>query len=135
MSKRFVLDTNTLVSALLVRRSVPRQAFDYAFEHGTVLVSQATLAEVTEVLYRPKFDRYLTLERRLQFLTSYSEDTTSITITEVIMDCRDPKDNKFLEVAVSGSADILVTGDRDLLELHPYRGIAILTPHEVLKLT
>jgi uncharacterized protein len=65
MNKRFVLDTNTVVSALLVRRSVPRQAFDYAFEHGKVLASPATLSELTEVLYRPKFDRYLTLERRL----------------------------------------------------------------------
>ena len=48
--------------------------------------------------------------------------------------CRDPKDDKFLEVAVHGSADVIVTGDSDLLDLHPFRGIAILTPADYLNL-
>jgi len=48
--------------------------------------------------------------------------------------CRDPKDDKFLEVAVDGRADAIVTGDHDLLELHPFHGIAILTPADYLNL-
>jgi uncharacterized protein len=131
-SKRFVLDTNTIVSALLVGNSLPRQALDYAFDHGSVLVSTPTLAELADVLSRTRFDRYVTLERRLQFLAAYTQNTALISITEIITDCRDPKDNKFLEVAVCGSADVIITGDRDLLDLHPYRGIMIMAPRNVL---
>jgi putative PIN family toxin of toxin-antitoxin system len=132
MNKRFVLDTNTIISALLIRTSLPRQAFDHAFAQGTVLVSEQTIAELTDVLQRTRFDRYITLERRLQFLASFVQDTTVIAITETITECRDPKDNKFLEVAVCGQADSIVTGDQDLLALHPYRGITIITPRDFL---
>jgi uncharacterized protein len=58
------------------------------------------------------------------------QDTTVITITETIIDCRDPKDNKFLEVGVCGHADAIITGDQDLLAMSPYRGIAIITPRD-----
>ena len=133
-NKHFVLDTNTIVSALLIRSSLPRQAFDHAFDRGTVLASDPTIAELTDVLQRKRFDRYITLERRIQFLAGFVQDTTVITITETITDCRDPKDNKFLEVAVCGHADVIITGDKDLLALSPYRGIAIITPHDFLTL-
>lgn len=131
-NKRFVLDTNTIISALLLRTSIPRQAFDKAFDRGIVLVSDITTAELTEVLKRSRFDRYITLERRIQFLASFIQDTTIITVTETITDCRDPKDNKFLEVAVCGQADKIITGDRDLLDMNPYRGITIITPRDFL---
>jgi putative PIN family toxin of toxin-antitoxin system len=131
-SKQFVLDTNTIISALLIRTSLPRQAFDHAFAQGTVLVSEQTIAELTDVLQRTRFDRYITLERRLQFLAGFVQETRLIVITETITDCRDPKDNKFLEVAVCGQADSIVTGDQDLLALHPYRGITIITPRDFL---
>lgn len=53
---------------------------------------------------------------------------------EQIEECRDPKDNKILEVAVEGKADVIVTGDKDLLVLHPFRGIPIIGPAEFLAL-
>jgi len=55
-------------------------------------------------------------------------DAETITISETITDCRDANDNKFLEVAVAGQAHAIISGDKDLLELHLYRGIEILTP-------
>ena len=131
-SDRFVLDTNTIVSALLLRTSIPRQAFDRAFDIGLVLVSDATVAELVDVLQRSRFDRYVREEARLHFLATFIRDTTLIAVTETISDCRDPKDNKFLEVAVSGQATVIVTGDRDLLDLHPYRGITIMTPRDLM---
>jgi putative PIN family toxin of toxin-antitoxin system len=127
-----VLDTNTIISALLIRESLPRRAFDHAFAQGSVLVSEQTIAELTDVLQRPRFDRYISLERRLQFLAGFVQDTMLITVTETIADCRDPKDNKFLEVAVCGQADVIITGDQDLLVLSPYRGISIITPRDYL---
>ena len=129
---RFVLDTNTIVSALLLRTSIPRRAFDRAFDIGIVLISDATIAELTHVLQRNRFDKYIREEERLHFLATFLRDTTLITITEIITDCRDPKDNTFLEVAVSGQATVIVTNDRDLLDLHPYSGIAILTPRDFI---
>jgi len=62
---RSVLDTGVLVSALLLPRSVPRQAVDRAFAHRIVLASVATIDEFDEVLRRPKFDRYVQKDERL----------------------------------------------------------------------
>ena len=127
---RFVLDTGILVSALLLRRSVARQAVDRAFARGIVLASAATIHELDEVLRRPKFDRYLREEDRLRFLAAFIRDTTLVAVTEIVTECRDAKDNKFLELAVSGNATSIVSSDRDLLVLHPFRGISILTPQD-----
>lgn len=130
---RIVLDTNTAVSAVLLPRSITRKAFDRAFEIGQVLASEATLDELDEVLRRPKFDRYVTEEERERFLTMVIHEVQVIDVAITLTDCRDAKDNKFLELAVSGAAQCIVSGDRDLLELHPYRGIAILSPHDFLE--
>jgi len=132
-NRAFVLDTNTVVSALLLPRSITRQAFDHAFTIGSVLASQTTLDELDDVLRRPKFDRYVKEEGRLRFLATYIGDIQIVEVRITITDCRDAKDNKFLELAVSGMAKCIVSGDRDLLELAPYRGIAILSPNEFLQ--
>lgn len=129
---RIVLDTNLLVSAALRRRSVPRQAFELAFRRGDVLVSSETLAELEEVLTRSKFDRYLSREKRVLFWANFLNLAKLVAITESVSICRDPKDDKFLSLAVSGGADFLVSGDADLLVLHPFRGIGILTPVDFL---
>lgn len=129
-----VFDTNVLLSAVLLPRSTPRLSFDHARARGVLLYSTATIQELEAVLRRPKFDRYTTLDARLRFLTAFIRDSEFVIVAEVITECRDPKDNKFLELAVSGMATHLVSGDSDLLELHPFRGIAILNPHDVLQL-
>ena len=129
---RVVFDTNVLVSATLLPRSVPRRAVNAASECGIVLFSEESLAEFDEVICRPKFDRYVRESNRKEFLASVLEDAESIEVIDSISDCRDPKDNKFLELAVSGDATHLVTGDDDLLVLHPFRGVSILTPQAFL---
>ncbi len=126
--KRFVLDTNVIISAVLSPRSVSRQAFDLAFRQGTVLVSEAVLNELDNVLHRPKFERFITADERSGFFAKFVQDATVIAVVNVITDCRDPKDNKFLELAVSGAAHSIISGDADLLVLHPFRGVSILTP-------
>lgn len=129
---RTVVDTSVVVSALLLPRSVPRQAFDAAVARGKLLVSEATVAELNEVLRRPKFNKYLPEEKRLEFLAALVQESELVEVTEEITACRDGKDDKFLEAAVSGGASHLVTGDADLLALHPFRGIAVLTPQAFL---
>lgn len=127
---RTVIDTGVAVSAVLLSHSVPRQAFDLAVERGRLLISAATIAELDEVLRRPKFDKYVSEKQRLEFLAALVRDAELVEVTEQIAECRDPRDDRFLELAVSGGATHIVSGDADLLVLHPFRGIAIATPQE-----
>lgn len=133
-SKKFVFDTNTFISAALIEGSVNDLALDKAFKTGKVIVSEATFAELTEVLFRKKFDKYLTDERRLQILQKLERDTVICEVNITLSDCSDPKDNKFLELAVAANAFCIVTGDKDLLVMNPFRNIAILSSADFLKI-
>jgi uncharacterized protein len=125
---RIVIDTNVFISALLIKKSVPFQVFSIAFEQGIILYSDATFTELQQVIFRRKFDRYLTSEERSIFLVKFANELEYIEIKEEIQVCRDAKDDKFLELAVNGNADLVVTGDVDLLVLNPFREIEIITP-------
>jgi putative PIN family toxin of toxin-antitoxin system len=131
-NERFVFDTNVLVSALLFAESKPAQAFFTALRRGTILTSLAALHELSDVLQRKKFDKYLTVEEREVFLEQYTQTAATIDIGETIQACRDPKDDKFLEIAANGSATCIITGDPDLLTLHPFRAIPIVSPDTFL---
>ena len=131
---RCVLDTNVLISALLVPGSKPRQALDRAFREGKVLLSFATLAELYDVLHRKQFRRYIDEEDARSFIAALARESEWIDVNVQIKICRDPKDDKFLEIAVSGQATQLITGDADLLVLNPFQGIRILSPQEFLDL-
>ena len=128
MTNRFVVDTNVLISALLFKTSVPFQAIELAEKQGIILYSEATLNELEQVLNRKKFNKYLSLEDRQVFLLKFISSSQLVSITENITVCRDEKDNKFLELAVSGNANVIVTGDLDLLILNPFQAVEILTP-------
>lgn len=106
--RRFVFDTNVVVSAFLFGQSKPRQALDKAQNIGIILLSAAVFAELQEVLSRPKFDRYITLEKRRELIDNLVETIEFINVTEQINECRDPKDNKYLELAVSGKAQYIM---------------------------
>jgi putative PIN family toxin of toxin-antitoxin system len=130
---RFVFDTNVLVSVLLLSASKPRQALVLALREGKVLISVASLAELYEVLNRKKFRRFVNDEDVRLFLTALTREAEWVDVNEQIAACRDPKDDKFLEIAVGGHATYLVTGDLDLIALNPFRGILILSPHVFLE--
>lgn len=125
---RVVTDTNVVVSAALFPNSRPGQALDYAIGQRAILLSAATFAELVEVLWRPRFDRYLSAARRRELLNDLERAADRVVITHRITACRDPKDDKFLELAVSGKASHTISGDGDLLALHPFRGVSIITP-------
>lgn len=129
---RAVFDTSVVVSAVLLPRSVPRQAFDRVQEQGKILISVATVDELNEVLRRQHFDKYVREAQRLEFLAALIREAELVDVTEVVTECRDPKDNKFLELAVSGKATCLISGDKDLLALHPFRGIPVVAPQVFL---
>ncbi|MFN2453132.1 MAG: putative toxin-antitoxin system toxin component, PIN family [Pyrinomonadaceae bacterium] len=129
---RFVLDTNVVVSAALLAHSIPRHVFDKALDDGEILISVPVLLELTAVLSRKKFAKYLLEEERRRFLIALLKEAKLVEVTEHITACRDAKDNKILELAVSGKADCIISGDDDLLVLNPFRGIQILTPQDFL---
>jgi putative PIN family toxin of toxin-antitoxin system len=116
------------VSAVLSRQSSPSLAVRISLLRDVILTSRVYREECYEVFQRPKFDRYSTLSSRLSFLDRFFLSATSLTILETVSDCWDPKDNMILELALSGAADLIVTGDDHLLRLAPWRGVRIVTP-------
>jgi len=133
IERRIVFDTNAFVSYALIADSVPGKAVRKAMHEAVLLASQPTLDELAEVLSRRKFDAYASLQQRKSFLELIAGTVELIPVTAVIRACRDPKDDKFLEAAVNGRADLIVTGDKDLLALHPFHKVAIVTPADYLK--
>jgi putative PIN family toxin of toxin-antitoxin system len=129
---RIVVDTNILVSRLILPQSLPAQILLKAELEARLLVSEATMYELADVLSRSKFDRYVSLEDRKGFVLGLSQIAEFVSIISVVRECRDPKDDKFLEVALNGRADVIITGDTDLLALNPWRDIAIMSPANYL---
>jgi len=99
-----------------------------------LLFSKETLAELHSRLMKSKFDPYVSAKTRLRFLAQLDAVSEYVYIANKIMGCRDPNDDKFLETAVYGDAKCLITGDDDLLCMHPFQGIPILTPLQGLNL-
>ncbi|MBI4476731.1 MAG: putative toxin-antitoxin system toxin component, PIN family [Acidobacteria bacterium] len=126
--ERVVIDTNVLISGLLSTTSTPAQALDKAVTHAQLVATAETLRELIEKLLSPKFDRYVRRERRDAVLLRLAPLVEIVDVLQPIRASRDPKDDKFLEAAVNGRADVIVTGDNDLLDLTPFRGVAIVTP-------
>lgn len=126
--ERIVVDTNALVSRVLLPGSVPGLAVSSAMRDGRILISETMMSEIADVLSRGKFDRYISLADRQEFLRLLARVAEWVPIVLSIRACRDPRDDKLLELAVNGEAGLIVTGDADLLALHPFRGIPILTP-------
>jgi putative PIN family toxin of toxin-antitoxin system len=134
MSRRIVVDTNVYVSRFIRPVSIPGLAVVKAVRQDQTLISLPIWMELRTVLHRPKFSRFTRPGLLEPYLNDVWMAAQSVVISTPIRACRDPKDDKFLEVAVHGRADAIVTGDRDLLVLNPFRGIAILTPAAYLEL-
>jgi len=127
-----VFDVSTLVGAAIRQDSVPELALQHALSHDRLAVSEATLAELIDVLARPRLARFLDPSLRDDVLSRVHAFGILFVPTEAVTDCRDPKDNMYLELALAAGADGIVSSDGDLLVLHPWRGVRILRPAEYL---
>jgi putative PIN family toxin of toxin-antitoxin system len=133
-AERCVVDTNVLISALLQPSGRTGKVLEAIRATGGVLIfSDASFAELVSRLARPKFDRYVDRGIRQRFLSDLAAVAEWVPITGAVRACRDPDDDKFLEAAISGEADSIVTGDSDLLALDPFEGVAIFTPRDFLR--
>ena len=134
---RVVVDTNILVSAL-IRPQGRVGAVLWHLRQGnyTLLYTQSLLEELADVLSRPRIQHKYGLgqEAAETVLTLILLRGEAVAAERTITACRDPKDDKFLEAAVAGKADAIVSGDEDLLVLHPFEGIPILSPAAFLQM-
>lgn len=131
--KTVVLDSNLVVSAFLNPRGAAAQALFIALENFEIACLKATFTELVEVLQRDKFDRYASQPERMARLEAYAQAALFYNVTTEVTDCKDPKDNKFLALAVVVQAKALVSGDKkDLLAMNPYQGIPIIGLREFI---
>lgn len=124
---RLVVDTNVFVGAALKQASWPAGVVRWVDRHGGLLKTPATEAQTLEVLQRPYIASKLPPTYFAHVRAVFSRAELVPIVTRVVA-CRDPTDDKFLELAVNGGADMIVTGDLDLLVLHPFQGIPIIEP-------
>jgi putative PIN family toxin of toxin-antitoxin system len=132
--KHFVIDTNVFVSAMLFPASTSGQVVRQASLMGNIVLSSRIAQELSITLSETKFDKYISLENRFALLSNILLMAKKFEPAEEVRACRDSKDDMFLELAVACKASAIVTGDKALLELHPFRDISIITPIQFLKL-
>ena len=128
--KKIIFDASSLIPVCLHPNREPAAIFKYALLNHELFGSTETLKELIEVLSRAKFETWQPLAQRLEWIRLYNSAITFIEITHTVNDCRDIKDNKFLDLALSAGADIIISSDVHLWELHPYRGVAIMKLQE-----
>ena len=124
--KRIVFDTSSLIPACLNPDREPAQIFRRALLEHDVFTSAEAFNELASVLSRDKFNAWRPIEHRMMWVRLFREAIIFVDTDTVVTECRDPKDNKFLELSLSAKADVLVASDIHLLELHPFRGVHIL---------
>jgi len=131
---RVVIDTNVLISAALLPASAPARCVDWVLANATLLFSPGTFEELQTRLWRPKFDRYLSLEQRQAILHDIGAAALWITPKPFAAAIsRDPDDDKFIHLALAGKAAWLITGDQDLLAVTGVENLEIMTPAQALE--
>ena len=130
--ERVVVDTNVLISSLFFSATTPARAVEKAVAEADLVATTETLRELIEKLLLPKFDRYVRRELREELIQRLFALVEIVEVPQHFQASRDPNDDKFLDAAVSGRADVIVTGDKDLLDLNPFRNVAIVSPAEYL---
>lgn len=129
---KVVIDTNIFVSAFLGSKNAKLILKEIINDEFVLIMSAEQLRELKEVLYRPKFSKYITQREVDELVSLLSMKVIVPACYEKIFDCRDSKDNMILEEAVYGNAQYIITGDDDLLVLNPYKWIKIVSLREFI---
>ncbi len=131
--ERLVIDTNVLISAALLQDSVPARLHHRVMQHGRIVFSQATFTELESRLWRPKFDRYVSMENRRLLLHDLSSVADWAEPALASRHSRDADDDKFVHLALASGAAWLISGDRDLLDLKRVESVRVLSPASALR--
>ena len=130
--KRIVIDTGILLSAT-VWHGVPAKAVEKARDEGTLIFSDATMAELTRVLAYEKFDAYMSIETRRDVIRQFARSAEFVAVLDPIRECEDPNDDIILEAAFYGNADCVIASDKKIAKMHPFRGIPIFSPAQFVE--
>lgn len=134
-SLRVVIDTNVWISGVLTHSGAPAKLTRHVILTAQPVFSVQTFAELQDRLWRPKFDRYVSIEQRQALLREASSISLWVEPGQELAErqfCRDPDDDKFIHTALAGEASMLVSGDRDLLDLERVGELVILSPADAL---
>ena len=131
-SLKLVIDTNVLISAALSSKGAPARLVQEVLAQHHLVFSQPTFDELRTRLYRPKFDRYISLESRKRLLHDFKASAHWVDMGESGVYCRDRDDDKFIETALKSQAQYLVSGDSDLLEAPPLPALQIISTQRAL---
>jgi putative PIN family toxin of toxin-antitoxin system len=132
-SLKLVIDTNILISAALSAQGAPAKMVLCVLARHSFVFSQATFDELRTRIYRPKFDRYISLDDRERLLRDFNACAVWVEPGEPGQYCRDRDDDHFIQAALKAQADYLVSGDKDLLEAPPVQGLHVVTVHQALE--
>ena len=129
MRVKCVVDTNVLISAAL-SKGAPFRIVEYLIKNNALIFSKETISELSSRITQPKFDKYVSAEDREAYVNNLILSADLVIIDNLIQGCRDRDDDKFLETAVKGDARVIISGDQDLLTMHRFEGIDIVTVQE-----
>ena len=130
-----VVDTNVILSAALSPNGIPATLLDGLLQIGKLVFSGQTFAELEGRVWLPKLDRYLPMDRRHRLLREVNAAAIWVNVPTSISErvfSRDPKDDAFIHTALAAGVSRLITGDNDLLCLHPLGDLHILSPRVAL---
>ena len=131
-SLKLVIDTNILINDAMSAQGAPAKLVRLALAQHRLVFSQATLSELRTRIYRPKFDRYISLESRESLLHDFNASARWVDVGEPAVYCQDRDDDHFIELALKAQAHYLVSGDKDLPEAPLLAGLRIVSVHQAL---
>ena len=126
MRVKCVVDTNVLISAALTK-GVPFRIVEHLIKNNALIFSKETISELSSSITKSKFDKYVSADDREAYVNNLILSADLVIIDNLIQGCRDRDDDKFLETAVKGDAQFIISGDQDLLTMHRFEGIDIVT--------
>ncbi len=129
MRVKCVVDTNVLISAAL-SKGAPFRILEHLIKNNALIFSKETIGELSSRIIKPKFDKYVSAEDREAYVNNLILSADLVIIDNLIQGCRDRDDDKFLKTAVKGDAQFIISGDQDLLTMHRFEGIDIVTVQE-----
>ena len=129
MRVKCVVDTNILISDALIKGR-PFRIVEHLIKNNALIFSKETISELSSRITQPKFDKYVSAEDREAYVNNLILSADLVIIDNLIQGCRDRNDDKFLETAVKGDAQFIISGDQDLLTMHRFEGIDIVTVQE-----
>jgi uncharacterized protein len=130
---RIVLDTNVLISALLSSDNQCREVLSFCLKRHILFYSTATLLELKQTLEKDKLRKYIKNEAKEKFLAIIQNLFIKQKVTSNTKHCRDFKDNVFIDLALDSRADLLITGDKDLLVLGKIEKFFIVSPKDFVE--